>query len=250
MDTSHFATIHQVDRHPNTSAAYRFIPTSRVLAVLSDHGWHPVGVQESRTRRAEYRGFQRHLVRLQSEAHRPEAGSRPELVLINAHDGNAAFRLLAGVYELVCCNGLIVGATVTAEAIRHVGFADRLVSEAVTRLVGQLPRVLGAREQWQCTRLDGPARQEFARRALELRFEPGRWDIDPGLVLLPRHAKQATSTLWDTFNVVQENLIRGDLLRFSATGRVSRSQPLRNIPEEVRMNRHLWDLAEEFAARA
>ena len=55
-------------------------------------------------------------------------------------------------------------------------------------------------------------------------------------------------SLWQTFNVIQENLIRGGLdgRRQTADGRIrrSRTRPINGIDQNVGLNRALWTLAE------
>ena len=42
--------------------------------------------------------------------------TRPEIVIVNSHDGSSSFRIMAGIFRLVCENGLIIAvATVSLE---------------------------------------------------------------------------------------------------------------------------------------
>jgi hypothetical protein len=36
-------------------------------------------------------------------------GEAPEVILINAHDGSCAYKLMAGMFRFACANGIIVG---------------------------------------------------------------------------------------------------------------------------------------------
>ena len=89
---------------------------------------------------------------------------------------------------------------------------------------------------------------------------PGRPDIAPGGIdtpitaqqlLNPRRHADIGSSLWQTFNVIQENVIRGGL---SAMGRDAQNRPrrvstreVRGIDGDVKLNKALWQLAERMA---
>jgi hypothetical protein len=60
-----------------------------------------------------------------------------------------------------------------------------------------------------------------------------------------RRADQGNS-LWTTFNVVQEKLIRGGYYRFEPGNGFSRARAIKSIPESVRVNTALHDLAQSY----
>lgn len=98
---------------PGVSARYTFVSSAQVVDLLGAEGWSPVRATEQRVRLDERKGFQMHEIRFARRAD-IEAGAlavgitRPELVLQNAHDGTRAYRIDAGLYRLVCRNGLMV----------------------------------------------------------------------------------------------------------------------------------------------
>jgi hypothetical protein len=69
--------------------------------------------------------------------------------------------------------------------------------------------------------------------------------------LLPRRHDDQASDLWTTFNVVQENVIRGGLTAVGrdANGRRRRTttRAVNGIDQDVRLNKGLWVLAERMA---
>ncbi len=111
---------------PGVSTRYTFVSTAQVVDLLDAEGWSPVRASQQRVRLENREGFQMHELRF---ARRTDLGcesfavgeSRPELVLQNAHDGTRAYRIDAGLYRLVCRNGLTVAdADFAHVAIRHV----------------------------------------------------------------------------------------------------------------------------------
>jgi hypothetical protein len=55
------------------------------------------------------------------------------------------------------------------------------------------------------------------------------------------------SSLWTTFQRVQENMMRGGQPGRSTQGRRVRTRPVGSIDRSVSLNRALWVLAEEMA---
>src|SRR4051794_23840052 len=93
------------------SGRYRMVPTIEVVGLLRDKGFLPVRAEQSRTRIEGKGDFTRHLIRFRHGDHlSPLAvgAEVPELVLTNSHDGTSAYRFMAGVFRLVCSNGMVV----------------------------------------------------------------------------------------------------------------------------------------------
>ncbi len=107
------------------SPRYRMVPTIDVVDILGERGFFPVRASQSRSRSPDKGAFTRHLLRFRREA---DIGRRdpweevPELVLTNSHDGSSAYRFMAGVFRLVCGNGLTVqSADFGSVSVRHAG---------------------------------------------------------------------------------------------------------------------------------
>lgn len=75
--------------------------------------------------------------------------------------------------------------------------------------------------------------------------------IRPDQLLHPRRADDQRPDLWTTFNVVQENALKGGLvgIGWDAQGRPhrSRTREVRGIDQDVRLNKALWTLSEHMA---
>jgi hypothetical protein len=98
-------------------------------------------------------------------------------------------------------------------------------------------------------------RAAFAEAAHTLRFADAEGVVDtpiqPAQLLVPRRHDDTGQDLWRTFNVVQENVMRGGL---TAMRRDHHSRPRRvttravnGIDQDVRLNKALWTLAERMA---
>lgn len=231
------------------SARYGFVSTADVLTGLRAADWGVTSVQVSRVREAGERPFARHFLRLRREGEpmlRIVGDSVPEVIVVNDHRGGSTFRLYAGIYRLVCANGMVVGCDAFTARIRHlIHNVAGVVAEAerISLKMGDLADLVG---EFRDLALNRGQRVAFAEQALALRYPaPGTAPIEGADLLRPRRWEDEGANLWTTFNVVQENLVRGGI----ATGRTGHRQrratlALRGAQREFALNADLWHLAE------
>jgi len=112
------------------------------------------------------------------------------------------------------------------------------------------PKALAsAVERMERTVLDAGQRLELAVQALALRFPKDlEGAVEPSRFLVPRRPEDAGNDLWRTFNVLQENLLQGGILRRSVSNRLTRTRRITAIREDVRLNSALWEMAVARAA--
>jgi hypothetical protein len=134
--------------------------------------------------------------------------------------------------------------------IAHTGYTDERIATAIGSVMAGFPKVLERRDEMRRHVLSRGEQNTFARSAIELRFDGQKYAVEPTALLAVRHSGQLAPNLWNTFNVVQENAIRGGIWQRRADGSRIRSRRVQAIAEEVRLNRALWRLAEETARRA
>ena len=253
MNINNLTSIMQTRRNPHsTSEKYSFIPTYQVLEVFADHGWHPVKAVQARVVKEENQGYQRHMVRLRNEQFSADlvnvGDTLPEIALVNSHGGASSFQVYMALLEKVCSNGLIVDrGSFDHYRIAHTGYTAAKVEEAISGIVRHFPEILTRREEFQRVALTESERRAFAQAAIELRFDGEKFQVNPAELVRVRHHGQRAPNLWNTFNVVQENLIRGGVQQRRRDGRQFRSREVSSISENVRLNRALWKLTEEMA---
>ncbi len=245
---------------PGVSARYTFVSTAQVVALLGAEGWEPVRASEQRVRLEDRVGYQMHEIRfarhVDLDAGTMQVGStRAEMILQNAHDGSRAYRIDAGLYRLVCRNGLTVAdADFAHVSIRHMDVSAETFAKAAQSVAENTPRALEAVAKWQAIQLPQVARVEFARRAAALRWDAGNpvmQALSPEKLLAPVRYGDAATDLWTTFNVVQEHLARGGdryIHRSEGAGfRRNRTRPVGGLAEGQKLNKALWALTSEFA---
>lgn len=250
-----------VSQHSSRSDRYTYIPTSEVIAGMERAGFLPFSATQSRCRDAERRDYTKHLIRFRqmSDIQRAAVVGElvPEIVLVNAHDGTAAYSLMAGIWRFVCGNGMMVSdSTLASIHIRHSGDIVGQVIEGSLAIAGQSQKALEHVGNWQRLQLTSGEQSAFAEAAHTLRFGDSEGETHTPitaaqLLHLRRHEDSGTD-LWRTFNRVQENVIRGGL---SAVARDENGRRLRRvstrqvkgIDQDIKLNRALWQLAERMA---
>jgi hypothetical protein len=238
------------------SGKYSFIPTFEVLDSLKSKGWLPVRAKEQISRNEAKHGFTKHLIRLRKDDAPVMVGDTvTEIVLVNAHDGGAAYQMFAGLFRLVCSNGLTVDdSTFERVSIRHSGDVIGNVLYAAKHIVKDVPRLSAAVKKMRAIELNPAAKHTFAEAALDLKYDRDKVSnlslapISAGQLLLPRRDEDTSADLWTTFNVIQENLMRGNQQgrSLARTQRCVHTRPVLSVDTDIRLNCALWALAQRM----
>jgi hypothetical protein len=241
------------------SARYAYVPTLPIIQGMIAAGFQPFSATQSRCRIAGKADFTKHMLRFRHQDVGPLAVGDviPEVVLINSHDGASCFKLIAGLFRLVCSNGLMVSdGEVDSIAVRHTGNVLQSVVDGSHRLIGDAQKSLGTVQRWAQLQLTDGEQHAFASAAHTLRFADSEGKtttpITPDQLLAPRRYADNGNDLWKTFNRIQENVIAGGLsaVQRDANGRRVRrvsTRRIAGIDQDARLNRSLWQLAERMA---
>jgi hypothetical protein len=239
------------DKHASRSERYTYIPTIDVLRGLQREGFEPFEVRQGGSGDVEKRAFTKHMIRLRQRGSVMVGDSFREIILINSHDGTSSYQLMAGMFRLVCSNGLIIGdGELRGVRIPHKGDIVSNVIDGAFTVVDET-RQLDARVSDMRALELRPAEQEaFAEAAGELRFDGGA-PVTPTQLLGARRPDDRGADLWRTFNRVQENLERGGVSyvqRDERGRRIARreTRPVQSIDGSVSLNRALWTLAQRM----
>ncbi len=238
-------------KHASRSERYAYIPTIDVLRGLKREGFEPFMVAQSQSRIEGKTAYTKHMIRMRHAGQVQARSEAHEIILINSHDGASAYQMLAGVFRFVCCNGLVVGQTAHDIRIPHKGNVQHDVIEGAYRVLDDFQAVGESTQAMKALTLDDDEEHAFATAALALRFGETVDGLSPAPVTaaqltMPRRIEDVGSSLWSTFQRVQENAIRGGLPGRSAQGRRIETPPVGSIDRSVNINRALWILAEEM----
>ena len=246
-------SIFATQAHESRSERFQPIPTINVLEGLRGEGFLPVFAQQTRVRVESKRNFTRHMLRLRHTSRKIEDGSVNEIILVNANDGTASYKLINGVFRFVCANGLMVGETFGEQVVRHTGDVQSKVIEGAYEVLRDADEVMGAVDEFKRIGLNRDEKMALAETALELRYEePGKAPIDASRLLTARRHEDDGASLWRTFNTIQENSIRGGqagvVTGANGRRRRARTRSVNGIDQSNKLNRALWALTERMAA--
>ncbi len=237
------------------SDRYGFVPTIDVVTSLQDEGWYPVRAQQTSTRDPNRRSLARHMIRFRQDPDRQVTvgDSVAELVLTNSHDRSAAYQLDLGLFRLVCSNGMV---TPTGDLggirVKHGKQIVENIIEGSLNLINEIPKISESVDHFRSTLVSSEEALMFSRAALSLRYGEDwleKSPIQPEDLLRLRRQEDHEPSLWNAFNRVQENLMKGGLLGRSVSGRNSRTRAIQSVTEDVRLNRALWQLTQEFSTQ-
>jgi len=246
--------------HESRSERYTYIPTANVIEGMIKAGFQPFSASQSRSRIAGKSEYTKHMIRFRH----PDFGMTrtvgevyPEVVLINSHDGTSAYRLIAGMYRLVCSNGLMVSESEMGSVnVHHKGNILENVIEGSFRVVEHSANVLQSARSWERLQLSDGEQKAFAEAAHTVRFADSEGKVNTPItasqLLAPRRSEDTGADLWHTFNRVQENVIKGGLHGVQRDGqglrlRAVSTRQVKGIDQDVKLNRALWQLAERMA---
>jgi hypothetical protein len=113
---------------------------------------------------------------------------------------------------------------------------------------------LAAPQDWSQINLVQDERMALAEGAHVLRFADAEGNvktpITPAALLEPRRSEDRRTDLWSTFNVIQENVIKGGVhgVGFNANQQIRHvtTRRINGIDQDVKLNKALWILAEKM----
>jgi hypothetical protein len=244
-------SIFAVSGASHTSEKYSHIPTFKVIEDMEKLGWGVTDVKEVKARKNA--GYQKHLVVFRNPEISIDGADGdtvfPQILLTNSSDGKNAFTFKAGLFRLVCENGLVISTQDFADMrIRHMGYDFNELQKTITEMVEKLPLTVEAMNKFKRTQLNENQMVDFAKKALEARFsedEVKRIQIDFNEFLKPTRKEDEGDDLWSVFNRVQEKIIEGDF-NYSFSSRVRKARRIKNFNQDLVVNSKLYELANEY----
>jgi len=264
-------SVFALEPHESRSDRYGFIPTVQVLDALLAEGFQPFKASQTRTRDEGRRDYTKHMLRFRHpNLSMIQAGSNlvaPEIIIVNSHDGLSRYKMMAGLFSFVCENGLVVGDNlVPPVSVMHSKNVVQEVLEGAFSIIQDVPLLANSVQEMRNIDLTEEERLVMADASRMVKFvkhpaeglEEWKQQLDeipvkPGQVLQVRRRAdyEQQNTLWGTYNIIQENLVKGGLhynKLNEETHRVRRqsTRQVNSITEDVRLNKALWTLAEEM----
>ena len=231
------------------SDKYTHIPTSNVIDDMDLLGWKVVDAKEVKARKGI--GFQKHLLVFRNEDVVINGADGdtvfPQILLTNSHDGKNSFTFTAGLFRMICENGLVVS-TEQFEDV-NMGYTFEELQEQIKGMVERLPLTVESMNKMKQIEMSQEAALEFARKAVATRFKENEIEnisVDINELLTPTRNEDAGSDLWSVFNVVQEKILEGDF-NYTFGVKVRKARKIKNFNQDLKINKELFNLALEYA---
>lgn len=239
---------------PGVSEKYGFVNTKLIIDAMRDSKFEVVEVRQSQRRDTGRMPFTKHMLKFRPAGivgKLKRGDVVPQIVMLNSHDRSSGFHLYAGLFRLICENGLMVSDGAEVEPIK-VPHTIRMVENVVDRsleLIRCADGVFRLRKDMLETQLSDKAALTFARNSLEFR-PPRAAALAPETLLIPRRKEDEPNDLWHVFNRVQENMLRGGNETVTEDGRTVMTRGIGRIERDVQVNTRLWSLAVQTIEKA
>ena len=260
------------------SKHYSFVPTINVINDFRSLGYEVVDAKQVKARKKSTNGYQKHMLTFEhpkykldqvneveisdgkTETQVTKAEEYPQILLTNSHDGGNAFTLSAGIFRLVCSNGLVIKTEDYGSArLVHKGYSFEAVQKLVKEFEETVGEVLNKITAMKKVELTKEQQIEFAKKAALLRFTAKSYNEDnisdvvniDDLLNVDRK-EDAGNGLYEVFNRVQESIVQGKYL-YASSGKVNdadtktrKARPIKNFKQSIDVNKKLSALAFEL----
>jgi hypothetical protein len=226
-----------------------------VIEDMEQLGWGVVDAKEVKARKEGTKGFQKHLVVFRN----PDVvinGSDgdtvfPQILLTNSNDGKNAFTFTAGLFRMVCENGLVISTEQFNDVkMRHMGYTFEELQVQIREMVEQLPLTVESMNKMKEIKLNEEQAKELAKKALTTRFTEDQveeMNINLDELLAPTRKEDEGSDLWSVFNVIQEKILDGSF-SYMTGAKIRKARKVKNFKQDMEINQKLFAMAAEFIA--
>ena len=239
------------ERGGDTSTKYCHIPTDIVIRDLELLGWGVVDAKEVKARKESTKGFQKHLIvfRNPDVVINGKDGDTvfPQILLTNSHDGKNSFSFTAGLYRMICENGLVISdRQFSSRKVRHMGYDLKTLQGIIKEMVGNLDLTVESMNKMKAIELSEEQTFNLAKELLETRVEGSKNKFGEEAikdVLQSQRLEDNGFGLWEVFNRVQENVVEGNFQYKTPKGKIRNARPIKNFKQDMNINSKMFDTA-------
>jgi hypothetical protein len=171
----------------------------------------------------------------------------PRILLTNSHDGKTAFSFMAGLFRLVCENGLVISdEEFGSMKIRHMGYDFESLQTTINEIVEKLPLTVECMNKLKEKQLTQEQKEHFALAALGLRFDTNNKTFNMEELLQPTRKEDEGNDLWSVYNVIQEKLVNG-MVDYRNGNKQRKARRIKNFQQDIKINSELYELALNYA---
>ena len=220
------------------------IETLDVVRRLGEQGWQPVGVnsiRDKRTFRAD-----KHVILMNNPSFNitgttnsvRRVDGHSTMQVSNSCSGSSPLSIDLGFTRAVCSNGCISRETEWSSNIQHNAEGMYAIDNVIYQLNDHFSDYAKSLNNLQTIEVDEDITQQLAYEASKLRTDYAA-NIDPNMLLQIRRDVDRGNTLYNVYNVIQENLTKPNMV-IDKNGRlITRSL---GIVEDRKINQKLTEL--------
>ena len=245
------------------SERYVYADTPTIINDMDKLGWKVRQVGQRKARK-EATDFSPHFVRFANPDYRIKGNggdySFPEVVMKNRYDGLGAVEFMAGVFRLVCSNGMVIATQSFGEyKLNHRGYSFDEMRKLVGDRVVSIEEQVQVMNQMKDTDLMKEQQRELAMQGLLIRGqvskkEEGKFRGKVDLltldeILTPERNEDKGNDLWNTFNVVQEKMVNGGFYtQLGLNTKIRKVRAIKSFEQDLSLNKQLFSAAQELIA--
>jgi hypothetical protein len=235
--------VFQTEKSPKLTDRYSMVPTIEIIESFSKSGWIV-----SDANQVGFGKYSKHCVKMRNSVLPKVGDSLVEAIITNSHDGLSKLQIGAGLFRLVCSNGLIVPQNdLISFDQRHLKISVSDVEEITENFIKSTPIIERSVTKMMDKKMSEDEKIDFVTKAIGYRWKnvDDISDLTLENIIEPIRVDDFDSTLWNTFNVVQEKLIRGGFVK-EQNGKSRKVKPITSLNMDTYINKKLWELAEMY----
>jgi hypothetical protein len=210
-----------------------YIPTLDVITKLQHEGWQLKGVDEQRGKNrkisSNYVQMQHPDFAVKNSKGKDEAYT--SITISNSCNGAKPLQMSLGMFRQVCTNGLVMfDQHAEAENIKHIEINYRNLDRFIASVTNKTGKLLTEVSEMKHKGLSLEDMRKLALEAASLRYNDLD-DINIDDLLTVNRVEDESNDLWTVFNRIQENL----------------THDVSNMNEDIRLNKQLFSLANQYA---
>jgi hypothetical protein len=221
---------------------------------MEELGWRIVEAKEVKARKKSTVGFQKHLLVFRNNdviiKGKDNDTVFPQILLTNSHDGKNAFTFTAGLFRLICSNGLVIADEKFEDVkMRHMGYTFEELQELIKSMVNKLPLTVESMNKMKDVNLEEDQVINLAKSLLDIRVKETNNTYSNDAIediLRIQRKEDRGNGLWEVFNRIQENIISGNFSYITQSGKQRQARIIKNFKQDQDLNKKMFSKALEF----
>lgn len=243
------------------SNRYTFASTKTVIDDMTTLGWFPTEVHQRKAKQ-DFSKYSPHMVKFSNPDLRISDGegdvSFPQIILQNSYDGRSSLKFTAGIFRLVCSNGLIIATAKFGElSIKHKGYSFDEMRKLVTDRTESIPEQIQVMNDMKDRMLTPQEREALAMQAILIRSNVPAENLDEFKgkidrltlkdILTPLRSEDQGNDLWSAYQITQEKMMNGGFkVQLGMDAKIRKVKAIKSFERDVDYNKQLFEVARQL----